>query len=201
MSARSIYFINPPVQSSPPNSLTVRVLWESSHYYYLIEKERMHVPLVEFTYLVFTHMPGESYRRRLRSLLLHLCFVFRALINSLVCWFYLIENLAKVNVITVLDRSTRVIRSHPRVKLSTLCRYVSGQLDCCAHPSLKNKQKTKQHFIRIQFSSVQDGIYALGKAHLCSTPSLRSFPNVAFETVPLFVWLTMALSRPSRKIV
>ena len=24
------------------------------------------------------------------------------------------------------------------------------------------------------------------KAHMCSTPSLRSFPNVAFETVPMF---------------
>ena len=28
------------------------------------------VPLVEFMYLVFTRMPGESYRRRLWSLLL-----------------------------------------------------------------------------------------------------------------------------------
>ena len=28
-------------------------------------------------YLVFTHMHGESYRRRLRSLLLYLCYVFR----------------------------------------------------------------------------------------------------------------------------
>ena len=35
-------------------------------------------------YLVFTRMPGESYRRRLRSLLLYLCCVFRALINFLV---------------------------------------------------------------------------------------------------------------------
>ena len=43
------------------------------------------VPLVEFMYLLFTSMPGESYRRRLRSLLLCLCDVFRALINSLVC--------------------------------------------------------------------------------------------------------------------
>ena len=31
-----------------------------------------------------TRMPGESYRRRLRSLLLYLCYVLRALINSLV---------------------------------------------------------------------------------------------------------------------
>ena len=43
------------------------------------------VPVVEFTYLIFTRMPGKSYRRRLRSLLLCLCDVFRALINSLVC--------------------------------------------------------------------------------------------------------------------
>ena len=44
------------------------------------------VPLVEFMYLVFTSMPGESYHRQFRSSLLHLCYVFRALINSLVCW-------------------------------------------------------------------------------------------------------------------
>ena len=37
------------------------------------------------------------------------------------------------------------------------------------------------------FSSVQYGVYALGKAHMLSIPSLRSFPNVAFETVPMFV--------------
>ena len=42
------------------------------------------VPLVEFPYLVFSRLPGESYRRRLRSLLLCLCDVLRALINSLV---------------------------------------------------------------------------------------------------------------------
>ena len=35
----------------------------------------------------------------------------------------------------------------------------------------------------VQFSSVQDSIYALGKAHMRSTLSLRSFPNVAFQTV------------------
>ena len=34
-------------------------------------------------YLVFTCMPGESHRRRPTSLLLYLCYVFRALINSL----------------------------------------------------------------------------------------------------------------------
>ena len=43
------------------------------------------MPLLEFMYLVFTHMPGESYRRSLLSLLLCLSDVFRALINSFVC--------------------------------------------------------------------------------------------------------------------
>ena len=52
----------------------------------------------------------------------------------------------------------------------------------------------------VQFSSVQEGMYALGKAHIMrSTPSLRSFPNVALETVPMLVWLTMALSRPLKE--
>ena len=32
-----------------------------------------------------------------------------------------------------------------------------------------------------------------------STPSLRSFPDVAFETVSMFVWLTMAFSRPFKE--
>ena len=39
----------------------------------------------------------------------------------------------------------------------------------------------------VMFSAVQDGICALGKAHMRSTPSVRSFPNVAFETVSMFV--------------
>ena len=42
------------------------------------------VALVEFMYLLFTHVSGESYRRRLRALLC-LSDVFRALINSLAC--------------------------------------------------------------------------------------------------------------------
>ena len=37
------------------------------------------VPLVEFMYLVFTRMPGESYRRLLRSFLLYSCYIC-------VCW-------------------------------------------------------------------------------------------------------------------
>ena len=48
-------------------------------------------------------------------------------------------------------------------------------------------------------SSVQDGIYALGKARMRSTLSVRSFPIVAFETVPMSVRqyrLALPLSTP-----
>ena len=44
-------------------------------------------PLVELMSLVFTHMPGESYCRRLLSLLC-LCDIFPVSINSFVCWFW-----------------------------------------------------------------------------------------------------------------
>ena len=54
------------------------------------------VPLVQFMYLVFTRMTGETYRMRLRSLLLCLCDVFRALINSLVCRFCTSARLGRV---------------------------------------------------------------------------------------------------------
>ena len=49
------------------------------------------VPPVEFMYLLFTCMPGESYRMWLWSLLLYLCQAFWiwVLINCLVCWFVL----------------------------------------------------------------------------------------------------------------
>ena len=52
-------------------------------------------------YLVFTCMPDETYRRRLRSLLLYLCYVFRAQINSLVCWEWVFILPVGVTIITV----------------------------------------------------------------------------------------------------
>ena len=62
-------------------------------------------------YLVFTRMPGESYRRRLRSLLLYLWYVFRALINSIVCWFYLL-------IIIVIMSSCESVS--PEIKIQSL---------------------------------------------------------------------------------
>ena len=39
------------------------------------------------------------------------------------------------------------------------------------------------------------------KKPMCAPSCLRSFPNIAFETVTMFVWLTAALTHPSRKII
>ena len=42
----------------------------------------------------------------------------------------------------------------------------------------------------------QNIIYALGKEHMRSIVYLRCFSSVAFETIPMLVWPTMALSCP-----
>ena len=78
------------------------------------------VPLVEFMYLVFTRMPGESYRRQLRSLLLYLFRVFRALINSLVCWFRSLEGrLLVFSVLQLCKKYTRLrVQAHTHTHVS-----------------------------------------------------------------------------------
>ena len=46
---------------------------------------------------------------------------------------------------------------------------------------------TREHNLRkynVEFSSAENAIYARGKAHMRTTPSLRSFANFAFKTVP-----------------
>ena len=68
----------------------------------------------------------------------------------------------------------------------------------CAMLAVDRKSESCSTFTS-KFSSVQDGIYVLGKAHMRSTLSLRSFPSVAFETVPVLVRLTVALSRPLKE--
>ena len=60
--------------------------------------------------------------------------------------------------------------------IERFCRSTDSGSSRCTNPD-------SIQFSLVQFNSVQDGIYVLGKAHImCSTPSLRSFPNVAFET-------------------
>ena len=67
------------------------------------------------------HHPGETYRRRLRSLLLYLCCILRALINSLVCWFgsYRFSEHTAVlqppDWVDLIDRQPSAKRSSPQV--------------------------------------------------------------------------------------
>ena len=49
-----------------------------------------------------------------------------------------------------------------------------SQLMVIASPTLSVAYSAQ--FSSVQFSSVQDGTHAFGKAHMRSTPSLRSFP-------------------------
>ena len=89
-------------------------------------------PLGEFMYPIFTRMLGKSYRRRLRSLLLYLCYVFRALINSLVCWFrswqHHVYNLAPkdeylLNVADNISNAAYVHRTRPLLLPLCCCWY------------------------------------------------------------------------------
>ena len=48
--------------------------------------------------------------------------------------------------------------------------------------------------IQQQFSSVQNGISALRKAHICSTSSLRSFPKCCFLIILLTYWRLISYS-------
>ena len=68
-----------------PESPTVTFTWYACKYKVHKLHQRYILPLMDFMYLVFTRMLGESYHRRLRPLLSFVCYVIRALINSLVC--------------------------------------------------------------------------------------------------------------------
>ena len=72
------------------------------------------VALVEFMQLVFTRMPGESYRSRLMSLLLYLCYAFRALINSLVSWFARALSASFCFIFLTTGKVKRQREDHPR---------------------------------------------------------------------------------------
>ena len=99
-------------------------------------------------YLVFTCMPGESYRRRLRSLLTCLCDVFRALINSLVCWF---TNFFEIHDMLVLQRL--------RITIAPIFRLSNGQCGCFCCPTLQAKTNMRERVLQLQFSGVVQAFY------------------------------------------
>ena len=70
----------------PVQTCVAGCAWNVGYIYHLGASFFEVVPLVEFMYLVF-YTCQVSYYRWLLSLLLYLCYVFWALINSPVCWF------------------------------------------------------------------------------------------------------------------
>ena len=94
-------------QQQRPELLTVTLTWRASKYKVhkfhqsYIHFGSVHVLLVDSMYLVFTRMPGLSYHRRLRSLLLCLCDVFRALLSFLVCWHCISDYVMGLQKLTV----------------------------------------------------------------------------------------------------
>ena len=70
------------------------------------------------------------------------------------------------------------------------------QSRCHCQPQLTLNRETGQliNHDLVQFASVPDSIYALGKAHMRSTTH-ENFPDVAFKIVPSFVWMTRTHTR------
>ena len=82
------------------------------------------------------------------------------------------------------------------ILLSKLTRYLNLYCMTHSHGTSSSPLHTIPAKTALAFcvSSIQDAIYVLGKAHMRCTLPVRSFPNLAFETVSMLVWLTMALS-------
>ena len=160
-------------------------------------------PMERTLSLVFTHMPGESYRTWLRSLLLLYLFdVFQALINSLTCWFCtsalgLILFQISVNhslfkhhiLIKVLFTMYSVVASWPADTENKL--YNNFALHCLSYAYISQSEPRTSYQYNLvngkppqqQFSSVELKIiyiYAIGKP-ICAPPHLSEVPL----TVPL----------------
>ena len=122
-------------------------------------RQEKDVPLVEFMYLAFTRMPGESYCRWLRSSLLCLCDVFQALINSLACWpsrrrltkngGFGFENFVLYNHCEELELKQECIQ-HPRTVEAEGKHFVKDIIWCSKGKERVNQKlttKTKQNII------------------------------------------------------
>ena len=89
------------------------------------------------------------------------------------------------------------LRSHTSLFSSPFtCSNLSPWYNCTCWLGVKHQLTYLLFWLVQQLSLFQDSIFVFRKAHLRTTMSLRMFPNVAFETVPIFIRLTMAFSRP-----
>ena len=67
--------------------------------------------------------------------------------------------------------------------------YIDFDLHSRPHRS-NHENNSSVHFSSRWYQCAREGPY------MRSIPSLRSFPNVAFEIVSMLVWMTMSISRP-----
>ena len=88
------------------------------------------VPLVEFMYLAFTRMPGQSFRRRFRSLLLcPLLFVWCLLNVKSPCWFYVRDWIEKTSLL--LPLATSPCTQKLQKAASVVCTNNAATTSCC----------------------------------------------------------------------
>ena len=78
--------------------------------------------------------------------------------------------------------------------METLCRN-AAQISLETSRTPWSFQSAQISILAATHISVQNGIYALGKAHMRTTLSLSSYSNIDLETVAMFVEVTMALPR------
>ena len=95
-------------------------------------------------------MPGESYRRQLRSLLLYLCDVYRVLINSLVCCLNILNNPLSVSPMQFPPYHCEI----PWRRLILFSEYITDSLfgDWCIHPSMRHSQEPSLSVSLVQFN-------------------------------------------------
>ena len=70
-------------------------------------------------------------------------------------------------------------------KLNPTPQPLAGSVKCSKRYHHLTERKRSSRSVR--FRLVQYDIYASEKAHMRFTPSLKSFPNIAFKTLPTFV--------------
>ena len=144
-------------------------------------------------YLVFTHMPGESYRRLLRSLLLCLCDVVPVLIKSLVCWFFFLRN-----SLQNCKPSLSIWSSQTQAPFQSLEHFQSWCVFCTIATPLRvvflffrDRSTLPVHFNSRWYICVRKIPYALH-------PVSQKFPQLRLWNGSN-VLLTMALSRPIKE--
>ena len=103
------------------------------------------------------------------------------------CYFHIII----YKYIPLLWLATHIPNSHC---VAYMCIYIYLAIVICMFSVVKIKKKKEAWHCdrRVISKKREDGIYALGKAHTYSTPSLRRLWNSS----NVFFWLTMALSHP-----